>query len=181
MPVTSIPNPGTTPLPLKPGELAKAAEAPRHDGANLACTGGFALRAKWFWYSVASCACWTGWAFTARLGSKSMPATTMEFVSTFGFVLVAAAVGVGAGRPRRERDLRGKTYALVSGLLLGLGGVALYEAYRVGYSASVVTATSSLYPLVTVICAMVLLRERLSRVQFCGLAFAMAAILTLSL
>jgi transporter family protein len=75
----------------------------------------------------------------------------------------------------------GRSYALVSGILLGVGGVALYEAYRVGHNASVITATSSLYPLVTVVCAVVFMRERLSRLQFCGLLFAIAAIVTLSL
>ena len=105
----------------------------------------------------------------------------MEVVSTFGFVLVTLAVVLASARRPAERDLLGSGYALVSGILLGLGGVALYQAYRVGRNASVVTATSSLYPIVTVVCATVFLRERLTRLQFCGLVFAMVAIVTLSL
>jgi transporter family protein len=168
--------------PAKASEAAAGTAAPalQHDPSRLR-QPGFAVRAKWFWYSVASCACWTGWALTARLGSSSIPAPTMEVVSTFGFVLVTLAVVLASARRPAERDLLGSGYALVSGILLGLGGVALYQAYRVGRNASVVTATSSLYPIVTVVCAMIFLRERLSRLQFCGLVFAMAAIVTLSL
>ena len=42
------------------------------------------LRTRWFWYSIASALCWTVWAFTARLGSRKLPSTTMEFVSSIG-------------------------------------------------------------------------------------------------
>jgi transporter family protein len=158
-----------------------AALGPQHnDEVRPRPRSCFAFRTKWFWYSIASCICWTGWAFTARLGSRHMPASTMEFISTFGFALVTMAVAVCSGR-QPEQSLAGRSYALVSGILLGVGGVALYEAYRVGHNASVITATSSLYPLVTVVCAVVFMRERLSRLQFCGLLFAIAAIVTLSL
>jgi uncharacterized membrane protein len=107
-----------------------------------------------------------------------MTATSMEFISTFGFLFVTLVV-VLTRRPA-PRDMLGSAYALVSGLLLGLGGVALYEAYRIGHNASVVTATSSLYPLVTAACAVIVLRERLALAQLFGLAFAIVAILALS-
>ncbi len=138
----------------------------------------FAVHSQWFWYSLASCLCWTGWALTARLGAAQMPATTMEFVSTCGFLLVT--VVVLATRRRAARDRRGGAYALVSGILLGLGGTALYEAYRIGHNTSVVTATTSLYPIVTVACAVIVLRERLSWIQVVGVVFAVIAILALS-
>src|ERR1700721_946055 len=38
------------------------------------------LRTKWFWYAMASSLCWTGWAFTAKIGSREVLPTTMEFI-----------------------------------------------------------------------------------------------------
>ena len=138
------------------------------------------LKRSWFWYSIAASLCWTAWAFTARLGSKEIPPTTMQFVSAFGFLLVSLVM-VAVQRPQLKQSLRGNSYALISGMLLGLGGIALYGAYRAGDNASVVTATTSLYPVATVLLAVTFLREKINRLQLLGVCFAVAAILLLSL
>ena len=138
------------------------------------------LNRRWFWYSIAASLCWTGWAFTARVGSEEIPPATMQFVSAFGFLLVALVVLAGQ-RPQLTKSLRGGAYALISGVLLGLGGIALYGAYRAGNNASIVTATTSLYPVATVLLAVTFLRETLNKLQLVGVCFAVAAILLLSL
>jgi transporter family protein len=137
------------------------------------------LKRSWFWYSIAASLCWTAWAFTARLGSEEIPPTTMQFVSAFGFLLVGLVM-VAVQRPQLKKSLRGNSYALISGVLLGLGGIALYGAYRAGDNASVVTATTSLYPVATVLLAVTFLREKLNKLQLLGVCFAVAAILMLS-
>jgi bacterial/archaeal transporter family protein len=137
------------------------------------------LKTSWFWYSIAASLCWTAWAFTARLGSEEIPPETMQFVSAFGFLLVGLVV-VAVQRPQLKQGLRGNSYALISGVLLGLGGIALYGAYRAGTNASVVTATTSLYPVATVLLAVTFLREKLNKLQLLGVCFAVAAILMLS-
>jgi bacterial/archaeal transporter family protein len=137
------------------------------------------LKKSWFWYSIAASLCWTAWAFTARLGSEEIPPATMQFVSAFGFLLVGLVM-VAVQRPQLKKSLRGNSYALISGVLLGLGGIALYGAYRAADSASVVTATTSLYPVATVLLAVTFLRETLNKLQLLGVCFAVAAILMLS-
>lgn len=138
------------------------------------------LHEKWFWYSIASAFCWTGWAFTARFGSKALPANMMEFVSAFGFlafgILLLAIRGF-----RIETNRRGVIYGIGSGILLGGGGLALYAAYRVGTNTVVVTTATSLYPIFTVLLAVVFLKERLSKKQILGILFAGAAIVLFSL
>jgi transporter family protein len=138
------------------------------------------LQESWFWYSIAASLCWTAWAFTARLGSEEIPPTTMQFVSAFGFLLVGLVV-VAVQRPQLMASLRGNCYALLSGILLGLGGIALYGAYRTGENASIVTATTSLYPVGTILLAVTFLREKLNKFQFLGLCLVMVSILVLSL
>ena len=137
------------------------------------------LRTAWFWYSIASLLCWTAWAFTAKLGCKEIPPATMQFVSAFGFLLVGILLFIFRNLQLRS-SLRGGFYALVSGVLLGLGGIALYGAYRASTNASIVTATTSLYPVVTVLFAVTFLREKLNKLQVLGIFFAAAAILLLS-
>ncbi len=138
------------------------------------------LKTKWFWYAMASSLCWTGWAFTAKIGSREIPPAAMEFVSALGFLLVS----LGVLRPKaaqRGASRKGRGFALVSGILLALGGICLYGAYRTGYNASMITAVTSLYPMVTVLGAVWFLRERLNKMQVLGLLFAVAAMSILSL
>jgi len=138
------------------------------------------LKTKWFWCAMASSLCWTGWAFTAKIGSKEIPPSTMEFISAFGFGLVC--VGVLARKTvAPDKSQVGKLCATISGVLLALGGISLYGAYRTGSNASMVTAVTSLYPVVTVLCAVGFLRERLNKMQVVGLLFAVAAMSILSL
>ncbi|PYX84718.1 MAG: hypothetical protein DMG70_05705 [Acidobacteria bacterium] len=137
------------------------------------------LRMRWFWYSIASSLCWTGWAFTAKLGSKEIPPATMQFVSAFGFLLVGIVLFV-VKKFQLSSSWRGGRYALLSGLFLGLGGIALYGAYRASGNGSVVTAVTSLYPVVTVLFAVTFLREKLNKLQVLGIFFAAGAILLLS-
>jgi len=138
------------------------------------------LKTKWFWCAMASSLCWTGWAFTAKIGSKEIPPATMEFISAFGFGLVSLCV-LGRKTRAADKSQMGKLCAIISGVLLALGGISLYGAYRTGYNASVVTAVTSLYPVVTVLCAVLFLRERLNKMQVVGLLFAVAAMSILSL
>jgi transporter family protein len=138
------------------------------------------LKTKWFWYAMASSLCWTGWAVTAKIGSKEIPPATMEFISSFGFVMVS--LGVMRRKPSAaDKSFAGKCFALISGVLLALGGISLYGAYRTGYNASMITAVTSLYPVVTVLCAVGFLREKLNKMQVVGLLFAIAAMFILSL
>ena len=138
------------------------------------------FKTKWFWYAMASSLCWTGWAFTAKIGSKEIPPATMEFISSFGFVLVSLGV-MRRKPPATDQSSAGKCLALISGVLLALGGISLYGAYRTGYNASMITAVTSLYPVVTVLCAVGFLREKLNKMQVVGLLFAVAAMVILSL
>jgi bacterial/archaeal transporter family protein len=138
------------------------------------------LMTKWFWYAMASSLCWTGWAFTAKIGSREIPPTTMEFISAFGFVLVSLG-SLGRKTAKTDKSRAGKCCALFSGVLLALGGICLYGLYRTGHNASIVTAITSLYPMVTVLFAVAFLREKLNKVQVVGLFFAAAAMFILSL
>jgi uncharacterized membrane protein len=138
------------------------------------------LRAKWFWYSLMSLVCWTAWALTAKIGSSKLPASTMQFVSALGFLSVSIAIAGFAKRTARSSH-KGKLYSVISGVLLAGGGLASFVAYRTGDNTAATTGITSLYPAITVICALVFLKERLTKSQIAGLCFSGLAILLFSL
>lgn len=69
-------------------------------------------------------------------------------------------------------------YGLLSGGALALGLLSYYFALEVGSLSVVVTATS-LYPVVAILLAVILLGERPSRLQWVAIALALASLLIL--
>ena len=138
------------------------------------------LKAKWFWYSILCILCWGAWALLSKLGSTEIPADSMQFLFTFGTLPVALALLV-ARRLKLENSRRGIFYAVANGVLSGIGGLAFFAAFRSGGNTSVITAATSLYPMITVTLAVTVLRERLTWVQLLGLGFAAAAFVIFSL
>ncbi len=130
-----------------------------------------ALKSRWFWYAVFCLGCWGPYALCSKLGSVEIPALSMQFLFTIGGIPIAIAVLL-LRRFRMERSKPGIIYGIVVGILSTIGGTALFAAYGTGANTALVTVVSGLYPLVTVLLAVLFLRERLTRKQWIGLAFA---------
>lgn len=138
------------------------------------------LRAKWLYYSILCVLCWGAWVLGAKLGSNEIPASAMQFLFAFGFIPVALLVLI-LKPVKFEKSVKGIAYSLGNGVLAGIGGLALFAAYRSGGNTSVITAATALYPLITVVLAILVLRERLTWLQVVGLGFAAVAIIIFSL
>lgn len=137
------------------------------------------FKAKWFWYSALCVLCWGGWALFSKLGSTEIPAPTMQFLFTFGTLPVALAL-FAARCGKLEKSAKGILYAVANGVLSGIGTLMLFAAYRSGGNTSVITAATALYPLVTVVLAVLVLQERLRKLQVVGLGFAGVAMILFS-
>jgi len=72
-------------------------------------------------------------------------------------------------------------YGLLSGLFSNLGSWGIFEAMRVGGSASIVTVFTALYPLPVVLLAPFVLHEFITPLQAVGVTCAILAIVLLSL
>ena len=138
------------------------------------------LRAKWLYYSILCVLFWGGWVLFSKLGSDEIPASAMQFIFAFGFIPVAVLVLI-LKPVKFEKSVKGIVYSLGNGVLAGIGGLALFAAYRSGGNTSVITAATALYPLITVVLAILVLRERLTWLQVLGLSFAVVAIIIFSL
>jgi transporter family protein len=137
------------------------------------------LKAKWFWYSVLSVLCMGGWTLLAKLGTTEISAPTMQFLYPFGWVPVALACLWVRGF-RWEKSARGIIYSTSIGVLGGIGGLAFFAACRTGGNTSAITAATGMYPLITVVLAVFILREKLTRLHVVGLVFAAAAFILFS-
>lgn len=138
------------------------------------------LKAKWFWYSILCVFCWGGWTLLGKLGSADIPAQTMQFLFPFG-CLPVVLIFLIRSRFKLENSLKGIFFGISMGVLAGIGGLALFAAYRTGGNSSVITAATAAYPMITVVLATLFLHERLNWRQWAGLGFAAVSFVIFSL
>jgi transporter family protein len=140
---------------------------------------GETLKARWFWYSLLCVFCWGAWALLSKFGSSEIPPETMQFLFTLGALPVCIALLI-ARRFKMEKSPKGIFYGILNGVLSGIGGLTLFAAYHTNGNTSLITSLTALYPVITVILAVTILRERFGVIQMVGLGFAAIAIVIFS-
>lgn len=133
----------------------------------------------WLWYALIGIFFWGLWGFLSKIGADAASPIQMQILFTLGMLPVAAAMLLQT-RAKLDRNLGGITYGLLCGIATGVGILGYYAALR-QQSASVVTPVTGLFPVLTVVLAFVLLRERLNKVQMIGMLLALASVVILSI
>lgn len=134
---------------------------------------------KWLIFALASIFWWGLFGFLAKVGSDRVSSAQLYLFFVIGMVpLVVLAMARHRGKVQTDRG--GAAYGILNGIFSGLGLLAYYAAMEAG-KASIVGPVTSLYPLVSVILALALLKERLNGVQKLGVGLAISSIVVLSL
>jgi bacterial/archaeal transporter family protein len=84
-------------------------------------------------------------------------------------------------QPLSTYSHRAVAYGLLSGVLSNLGSWGLFEAMRLGGSASIVTIFTALYPLPVILVAPLILHEHITPQQSLGCLCALIAIVLISI
>jgi transporter family protein len=145
--------------------------------AAHSCGGLVPLLPKWLIYSLLSLLSWGVFGFLGKVGSDRISAAQMQIFFTIGVVPVALVCAVRL-RFKFATSKRGVSYSVLMGILAALGCLAFFGAMKAG-KASLVAPVTSLYPALTVLLALIVLKEKLNRVQILGLILAMASIVIL--
>ena len=150
---------------------------------NVADTGALAWRElKWSgWMPMALLAtCLYGaTGLLQKLATNRVPAE-VSFVAFVAAFIPIAVVIVSMPRLEWSFPAREWLWATLGGALNGLGVLATLAAYRQGGQASVVTPLAALYPVGTVLLAVVFLGERVGLRQALAIALAVTAGIALS-
>ena len=130
---------------------------------------------RWLLFALLTVLLWGGWGFASRKLGKALSAEQTLVISTLAMLPV---MGVLAARksPSPGWAARGSLVALVGGLFGGMGNLAFYRLLNAGEKAATTVPLTALYPVVTVVLAVLFLRERLSAVQVVGIGLACVAI-----
>jgi uncharacterized membrane protein len=133
----------------------------------------------WLWYALLCIFWWGLWGFFSKIGSVSANPLQLQILFTLGMLPVAFGMLLQM-RGKLDRNRGGATYGVLSGFFTGLGALGYFAALR-QQDASVVTPVTGLFPLLTVVLAFIVLRERLNKVQMGGMVLALGSIVILSI
>jgi transporter family protein len=135
----------------------------------------------WLFYSVVTIFLWGAWGAVSKVASEGIDANTNQVYFSLGLVPVILVMLRSPRLTGGEQRNSGIRWAFLTGILGGLGNIAFFQALVIGGKASIVIPVTALFPLVTVIMATTLLKERLGTAQKIGLVLALVAIYILSL
>lgn len=131
---------------------------------------------RWFLYSLVTMLLWGGWGVVSKPLATTLSPWQVQCLSTIGLLPVLAMLGVSKRLRSGSNLRRGFWQAFAGGVISSVGNIACYQALAAGGKAAAVMPLTSLYPLVTIVLAMVLLAERLNAVQWGGIAASLAAL-----
>ncbi|HEY0110306.1 MAG TPA: DMT family transporter [Fibrella sp.] len=132
----------------------------------------------WILYSIAAAFFWGTWGVVAKLISDQVSPFTNHLLFSIGmlFTLPLVIKKVRTNKPSRK----GIGWGLVAGVLAVIGNVAVYQAFTSGGLAAIVIPVTNLYPLVTIVIALLVFKEKLNWINGIGILLAIPAVLMLS-
>ncbi len=145
--------------------------------------GGYSrgrLMPRWLLLTMMTTLLWGVWGFEAKLVVDRATPFAAQVMFTAGMLMLGAAVLFSRDRYRGVNRARGVFYAVLTGILGGVGNVFFLIALQNG-KASIIVPLTSLAPVVTVLVGVTVMREKVSRYQVAGLGLALVAIFLLSL
>lgn len=134
----------------------------------------------WMWFAAIALVFWGITGVTQKLATNRISSELSFLWFAYAMIAISAVLAISVSIHWHVRP--GIFWAaLAGGTLNGLGALTSFTALESGGKASVVISLISLYPLVTVALAVLILEERLTSTQALGVGLAIVAAILLSL
>jgi len=113
-----------------------------------------------------------------KLSTNHISAESALIWTVAGFALLGPLVY--PGKSVANYSMRSVTFGLLAGVINAVGSWAMFAALRKGGKAAIVVPMTSLYPVVVVLAAPVLLGEAVTLLQGVGIVCALGAVVLLA-
>ena len=133
---------------------------------------------SWFFWTILAMVTFGAWGFFPKLAINYINPQSALIYQVIGGLLVGI-VGLAMLNFKPETHPLGILFAFLTGITGVLGTFFYYLAASRG-QISIVASLTALYPLITIMLAIVFLHETLIMKQVIGLCFAIAAIILLA-
>ena len=131
---------------------------------------------RWLLWTLLAVVSWGVWAIFSRIIGEALSANHSQALSTLGLLPVMLMLLASGKLKVTRKGSLGATCALGAGVLTCLGNAAYYDVLNRGAKTATVVPLPALDPLITIVLAVLLLKERLNGVQLVGMILSLAAI-----
>jgi uncharacterized membrane protein len=132
----------------------------------------------WLFFSVLAALFWGVWGVLTKLISSDINPFTTHFMFTVGMILTLPFV---IYRCRGKRvNIKGLILGIGMGIPAVIGNVLVYKSFEMGGQAAVVIPLTNLYPVITIVIAFLVFREKLHWINGIGIIIVLPAIIMLS-
>ncbi len=135
------------------------------------------LKEGWFIYASIALILWGLWGFFPKIAGYYVDPVSILIYEIAGTIFVGVAILSLGFRP--EVSGIGALFGFLTGITLTLGSLFFLMALSKG-KASVVVTMTALYPLITIVLAVLVLDERLTLRQGLGMLLALTAMILFS-
>jgi len=132
----------------------------------------------WLLFAISAGLCWGVWGVVAKFISDDVNPYMNHVLFTIGMLCTIPLVIRKCKMP--ALNSKGFVWGLIAGVVAVAGNVSVYYAFSSGGQASIVIPATNLYPLVTILIAIVFFKEKMNAFNVFGLLLAIPAILLLS-
>ena len=132
----------------------------------------------WLVNSVMALICFGLWAFLPKISVKYINQKSALIYEVLGGVLVATVIWTTLSKAL-EYDIRGTIAALSTGIIGYLGMLFFLNAVKLG-NVSVVASLTAVYPAVTIVLAIIFLKEKVNYIQYLGILLAIIGVTLLA-
>ena len=119
---------------------------------------------------------WGVWGLISKAATRVASDATILVISTLGVLPAGLAMLLSKNLKQGKNRPLGCAYGFAAGVCGHTGNLMLLQSLSGGGDSSIVLPLTGMFPLVTVILAVVLLKERMNTVQVGGIVLALAAL-----
>jgi len=135
---------------------------------------------KWLIYCTVSMLIWAIWSLLSPIASRDLSGSMIQILSSAGLIPFALLLLFSKNLRKGAHRGKGLLLALATGITAGAGNIMLYNALGHHGPASLVFPITSMSPLIPVLAAPFLFKEKIRGHQAFGIAVALIAILLLN-
>lgn len=132
----------------------------------------------WLVYAILAALCWGVWGILAKFISSDISPYANHLLFTVGMLFTIPFVIKKCKIV--DINLKGVVWGIVAGILAIAGNIAVYQSFSSGGLAAVVIPVTNLYPLVTILIAISVLKEKMHWLNGIGIMVVVPAIIMLS-
>ena len=132
----------------------------------------------WLVYSIFAALCWGIWGILTKFISGDTGPFITHFMFTTGAIFTVPLVIRHC--KIKEANIKGIIFGVGAGIIVVLGNVSVYQSFKMGGQAAIVIPFTNLYPLVTILVALAVFKEKLTPLNVLGIFIVVPAIIIMS-